>query len=216
MIYGVDCAYPPSRAQGLAIWNNGWRFMGCYIGGPRATAGHHGWANASVHVLADIGFLFLPIYVGRTVPYDAPSAFNYQQGLTDGDDANVLTGACGFDGTTPLCLDAEYGDWQKAAGFSEYLRGFGERVNGAGHKLCLYSDTETLNHFGSDLIDLKWGAAYSSRAFTQTPPTGRFDPASPPPWDCWQYASSGSIGGVSLDLNSATDDFPLAQYQPPQ
>lgn len=216
MIYGVDCISPPSHSQAVAIWNKGWRFMGCYIGGPRAAAGHSGWPNASVHVIADIGFLFIPIYVGRTIPYDPPSAFSYQQGLADGDDANVRTGACGFDSTTLLALDAEYGDYQNAPGFSEYVRGFGERVNAAGHKLCLYSDTETLNNFDGSLVDLKWGAAYASRAFTQTPPTGRFDPGSPPPWNCWQYADGGTIGGVSVDLNSASGDFPFAQYTAPQ
>lgn len=210
MLYGLDSAYAPSTAAARRLFSLGWRFYCGYVGGPRAT---HAWSHDDFARLAGEGFVFLPIYVGRTVHYDPISAFTFDQGVKDGDEANVLTGACGFDSTTPLCLDAEYGDWQTAPGFSEYVRGFGQQVNGAGHKLVLYSDTETLNNFGSDLVDLKWGAAYSSRAVTQKPPYGRFDPASPPPWDMWQYGT-GTVASTSVDLDSAVDDFPFAQFTP--
>lgn len=216
MIYGVDSTSPPTVAQAQRIWDNGWRWSIVYVGGPRAAAGHHGWPNATVGALAKIGFKFLPVYVGRTHPYDPPSAFTYLQGLADGDEANVLTGACGFDSDTPLTLDAEAGDYQNAPGFSEYLRGFGERVNAAGHQLCLYSDTQTLNAFGSDLVDLKWGADTGRRRLnyldpvTQKPPISQFDPSVPPPWNAWQFAF-----GSTFDLNSAADDFPLASYTAP-
>lgn len=216
MLYGVDCARPPAVYQARRIWANGWRWMAVYVGGPRAAAGHHGWPNAAVGALAQIGFTFMPIYVGRTHPYDPPSAFTYRQGLADGDEANVLTGACGFDSGTPLALDAEAGDYQNAPGFGEYLRGFGERVNGAGHQLCLYSDTQTLNAFGPDLVDRKWGADTGRRPLnyidplTTAPPIGKFDPSLPPPWSYWQWCF-----GSQFDCNSAVDDAPLATYTAP-
>ncbi len=213
MIYGLDMLYAPTPAAAATMWHNGWRWLCCYIGGPRAAAGHHGWSNGAVHILANQGFVFLPTYVGRTWPYDPAEAFSYTQGLLDADDANVLTGACGFNETTPLCLDAEYGDFQNAPGFSEYVRGFAERVNAAGHQLCLYSDVETLNAFDSSTVDLKWGAAWTGRNLTSKPPFGRFDPATPPPWDAWQFGGT-TIAGVSVDQNSARDDFPFAQYSP--
>lgn len=216
MLYGVDCTRPPTTVDAWRIWAKGWRWMAAYIGGPRAASGHHGWPNADVGRLAAVGFVFLPIYVGRTHPYDPPSAFTYLQGLADGDDANVLTGACGFDSDTPLALDAEAGDYQNAPGFGEYLRGFGERVNAAGHKLCLYSDTQTLGAFGNDLVDLKWGADIGRRPLnyinplTQGPPVGKFDPSVPPPWSYWQWCF-----GSTFDCSSAADDAPFAHYTPP-
>lgn len=214
MIYGLDMTSPPTPAAAATMWHNGWRWLCCYIGGPRAAAGHHGWSNGAVRTLAGQGFVFLPTYVGRTWPYDQAAAFTYAQGLLDGDDANVLTGACGFDETTPLCLDAEAGDFQNAPGFGEYVRGFAERVNAAGHKLCLYSDTETLNAFDSSIVDLKWGAAWSTRVLGTKPPLGRYNPATPPPWTYWQFGG-GMIAGMSVDMDSATDDAPFARYTPP-
>lgn len=215
MLYGLDCLNPPTSAQGNEMWRLGWRFLGMYTGGPRAAAGHHGWPNESVGRLADLGFRFLPIYVGRTFPYDGVADFTYEQGLADGDDSNILAGAAGFNAAQVVVLDAEYGDWQnEPASFGEYLRGFVERSNGAGHPVCLYSDPETLNQYGNDMIDFKWGAAWQRGPFSTVPPYGRWDPALPPPWDAWQFGG-GTVAGVSVDLNSLRDDFPLAEYTPP-
>lgn len=217
MKYGIDSAYPPSRSVATRIFANGWRWSICYVGGPRAV---HAWDNASVGVVASAGFLFLPTYVGRTRPYDPTSAFNYAQGKRDGAEATVLTGACGFNEPTILCLDAEYGDYQdNPAGFIEYTRGWVEVVNSAGHPAGVYSDTQTLSHLEQGTqVDFKWGADTGRRALnyinpvTSGPPVGRFDPASPPPWDAWQFAF-----GSSYDVDSATDSFfgRMAHYTPP-
>jgi Domain of unknown function (DUF1906) len=216
MLYGLDLVNPPSQAQAITMWELGWRFFGCYVGGPRAAAGHQGWPNSSVARLAELGFSFIPIYVGRNQPWDTSWAFTFQQGVVDGDDANVLTGACGFDESTPLCLDLEYGSYQnEPASAREYVRGWVQQVNAAGHKACLYSDIETLSHLGTpDLVDLLWGAAWVKGAFATRPPSGQFDPSTPPPWSVWQFAG-GTIAGVSVDTNSAVDDFPFATYRPP-
>ena len=48
----------------------GWRWYICYVGGPRAAAGHSGWPNAAVGRVAAAGFKFMPTYVGRTVPFE--------------------------------------------------------------------------------------------------------------------------------------------------
>lgn len=213
MLYGLDTAYAPTLSAAKTMYANGWRWFGGYIGGPRAS---HAWTHADFARLASAGFVFAPIYVGRTSPYDSPSAFNSVQGIKDAREATILTGACGFNESTPLVLDAEYGDWQnEPANFRDYLLGFASIVNGAGHQLVLYSDMETLNQFGPDVVDFKWGAAYQRNAFSQKPPVGRWDPTLPPPWDCWQFdGSGGTIAGVSVDLNSARDDFPFAHFTP--
>lgn len=212
MIYGLDAAYPPSAVAAKTMFGYGWRFFGGYIGGPRAT---HAWTHGDFERLASVGFSFIPIYVGRTAPYDGPGEFTHNQGVADGTEATILTGACGFNESTILCLDAEYGDWQnEPAAFDEYLKAFVAVVNGAGHQVMLYSDMETLAQFDSSIVDFKWGSAWQRNAFSTRPPIGRYDPKSPPPWDVWQYyGGNGSIAGNSVDLNSARDDFPFARFQ---
>jgi glycoside hydrolase-like protein len=212
--YFLDAAYPPTTAAARRQFALGWTAYGGYVGGPRAA---NVWSHAAFERLADIGFTFVPIYVGRTSPYDRPGAFNYDQGKEDGTDACVQTGACGFNETTILCLDAEYGDYQnEPEGFAAYLTGWVEVVNGAGHPAVLYSDPRTIDILGvPELVDWTWGADYvtNGRRYS-SPPDGQFDPAIPPAWHAWQFADNGLIGGAACDLNSATDDFPFASFQP--
>ena len=66
MLYFVDCTSPPTAAVARTLYHNGWKAMCCYIGGPRAAAGHSGWSNTSVRLIAASGMRFLPTYVGRT------------------------------------------------------------------------------------------------------------------------------------------------------
>jgi hypothetical protein len=214
--YFLDCLNPPPNATARTMFNNGWTGLCVYVGGPRCAAGHQGWPNAAVGKLAAVGFTFLPLYVGRNQPWDAPSAFTRSAGLHDGQEATVLTGACGFSELTILGLDMEYGTYQaNPDGVRDYLAAWVEVVNGAGHPAVLYSDIDTLNHLGDPtLVDFLWGAAWVPKAFTTRAPVGRFDPSWPPPWACWQFGT-GTIGGVAVDANSCTDAFPLASYQAP-
>lgn len=217
MKYGVDCLYPPSIVQAESLLRGEWSWLAVYVGGPRAAA-HNAWHQVDglrypVRDLAGYFEGFLPVYVGRNAPWDSPRAFNFDQGVADGDDANVNTGACGFDSGTPLALDLEYGSFQaNPVGTHEYVRGWVQQVNGAGHPAGVYSDLDTLNHMQlGELVDFKWGAAWIRNAFTGHAPKGRFDPMTPPPWQVWQFAT-GTVGGLSVDANSMTDDFKLASY----
>jgi hypothetical protein len=219
MKYGIDCVYPPNRQQAQSMINYGWSWIGVYIGGPRA-ASDNSWQEDEgsdkfpVRRLADVFDGFLPIYVGRNQPWDDQRVFTRQQGISDGDQANILMGACGFNESQPCCLDVEYGTYQAhPADTKEYILGWVQRLNEAGHPAGLYSDMETLNNLEEGLeVDFKWGAAWVRGSFGLYAPTGRFDPQQPPPWDVWQFASGGAIGGVNVDLNSMTDDFVLANY----
>jgi Domain of unknown function (DUF1906) len=216
--YGVDLLNPPTFQQAQAIRQFGWSWCAVYVGGPRAAA-HHIWQENAidgyhpVKALASIFDGFLPIYVGANQPWDPPQSFTYGAGLSDGDDANACTGACGFDSDTPLCLDVEYGTWQaNPSGVEDYIRGWVERVNAAGHRAGLYADIETLNQYVNrpDLIDFLWGAAWVRGNFSRAP-VGSFDPQSPPPWDAWQWGG-GSLANLSVDFNSMIDSFELARY----
>jgi Domain of unknown function (DUF1906) len=137
----------------------------------------------------------------------------YEQGKLDGADATVLTGACGFDRPTLLGLDLESGNYEHdPQGAEEYVRGWVEVVNGAGHKALLYSNAMTAHFLGvPTLVDLTWVAdPVVAGANYQQAPQGQFDPSSDPAWDAWQFGFDGQIGGVSVDVNSARDDFPFA------
>lgn len=219
MHYGVDLTYPPSPQWAQQVAALGWDWLAVYVGGPRATA-RDSWQQRDgqrypVAVINPHISRFLPIYVGRQFPWDGPGAFGPQSGRLDGEDANKLTGACGFDSTTPLCLDLEYGNYQRYGDrVIEYVQGWVERVNAAGHPAWLYSDIETLSKIQlGTMIDAKWGAAWVRGAATSTPPAGQFDPAQPPPWQAWQYAN-GQLVGVNVDFDSITDEHfeKLATY----
>jgi hypothetical protein len=220
MKYMVDMVSPPTPAQADRMVSLGWDYCIAYIGGPRAAARNQ-WhiIDGQRYPIGDIAETFsgfLPTFNGLTMPWDEPSSLTYQKGLEHGDMANDYTGACGFDSRTPLCLDLEYGTVQaNPNGAREYVRGWVEKVNGAGHKAGLYSDLESLSRFQPGVeVDFKWGAAWVRGALQKRDwqaPEGEFDPSSPPPWDVWQFGG-GWIAGVSVDYNSASDQFQFATY----
>jgi hypothetical protein len=210
MIYLLDAAYPPSAVQARRQFDLGWRGFGGYIGGPRAA---HTWTRDDFARVAGEGFRFLPIYVGRTSPWDGAAAFSWDQGWTDGIEAHTLARGVGFVGSELLVLDAEYGDFQaEPQAFEQYLGGWVAAVNAAGRQACLYSDPQTIAVLGApELVDWTWAASYvvDGRKY-QRAPEGQFDPAAPPPWSAWQFAGGATIAGLAVDLSSALEDLPLA------
>jgi hypothetical protein len=215
VIYGLDCLYPPTREVAEDWRQYGWQWLAVYIGGPRAAAGRSWQEIEGLHTpVRDLGdtFLgFLPIYVGANFPWDPPQQFNYERGLQDGKDADDCLARCAFASPSVVCLDVEYGCWQNYGDrVVDYVRGWVEAVNDAGHRAGVYSDIDTLNRLPlGELVDFKWGAAWIKGGFSEMPPEGHFDPESPPPWDIWQYAG-GELENVSVDVNSARDGFEFA------
>lgn len=209
MKYGLDCLAPPTNAQASLMRQLGWQWLNVYTGGPYLT-GHTPWPNARVAALAALGFQFLPLYVGQQSTSGMHGTLTYDQGIADGTEATVLTGACGFNETTILGLDLEGGN--PIAQAREYVRGWVEVVNGAGHPAVLYCDPTTAHYLGTpDLVDFVWVADWVVHNLRRAP-VGRFDPGTDPPWDAWQFGG-GIVAGVPVDYDSATDDFPLADYQ---
>lgn len=213
LIYGLDAAYPPSLSQAKRQYQLGWRAYGGYLGGPRAT---HAWTNNDFARLASAGFVFLPIYVGATAPYDDVTQLTWDRGFADGLDTDGLLGECGFNEQQIAVLDAEYGDWQAGGqAYTDYADGWCAALHDAGHPTVLYSDPRTIEAIGSH-FDYTWAASYwtNGRQYQQ-PPYGRFDPNTPPPTDGWQFANGGYIAGMNVDLNSFIVSFPFAVYTPP-
>lgn len=198
----------------------GYTWLNVYIGGPRALA-HTAWhqQDGVSYPVRDLAPYFsdgfLPTYVGRNVPWDQGSAFTAKQGIADANDACSQTGACGFGPTTPICLDVEYGTYEKyPAATLRYIAGFVSVCNSVGHPVVVYGDQALMNalRIGLD-VDGKWGADQLLLGQHDAPADvwGQFDPASPPPWSHWQ-CGSGTVAGVSVDYDTATDDALLAQY----
>lgn len=224
MKYGLDMTMPPTQQQAQTMRNFGWSFCGVYVPSLWAIA-KSAWKQQDgvrypVRDLSGIFDEFLPIYACRNTgddprnPWHSIGEFTYENGILDGEGGNIATGACGFANATPLAIDLEYGTYQAHPWQThEYLRGIVESVNNAGHPAILYSDPYTISHIGGkELFDYSWVAShYNSATGLQEAPIGRFDPASPPPWDLWQFGHS-VIAGVAVDLNSCSQFVKLAKY----
>lgn len=218
---GLDMTYPPTIEQ--AAYMNGLGYTWClvYIDGPR-TAAHTAWQQVDgvSYPVRDLAPYFpdgfLPVTVGRNVPWDQGGAFTAKQGMADADRANISTGACGFGPNSPLGLDIEYGTYEKyPQAVMKYLAGFVSVANAAGHPVPVYGDQTLMNALEgrSDLVDGLYGADQLLVNRTDEPATtwSNFDPALPPPWMYWQ-CGNGTVGGVSVDYNTAIDAALFAKY----
>lgn len=219
--FGLDMAYPPTVAQAQQMQALGYTWCLVYINGPRTMA-HTAWQQVdgvSYPVRDLVPYFpdgFLPITVGRNVPWDKGPSFTANQGMIDANTANVSTGACGFDSSSPLGLDIEYGTYEKyPAAVMRYLAGFVSVANAAGHPVPVYGDQALMNALEgrSDLVDGLYGAdqLLVGRVDASADTWANFDPALPPPWMYWQ-CGNGTVAGVSVDYDTAIDDALFAKY----
>ncbi len=216
MLYGLDCLAPPSDSQARTMLRYGWSFLNVYVGGPYLS-GHTPWPNNRVASLATIGFRFLPLYVGQQRTAGMSGDLSFEQGVADGTEATILTGACGFNETTILGLDLEAGNYESdPAGTTAYLEGWVSIVNGAGHPAVLYCDPLTAAALGSPtLVDFTWvsdpivpGANYRKA------PQGLFDPSTPPAWSAWQFAFGATAMSVAFLIPPFTFSLKIFQSKP--
>ena len=220
MKFGLDMTYPPTVDQATHMQSLGYTFCIAYVGGPRASA-DNAWhqIDGERYPVRDLSPFFrdgfLPCYVGRNVPYDQGWQFTAEQGITDGHEANTYTGACGFDSDSVVVLDVQYGTYERyPLATLRYIAGFVSRCNAAGHPVGVYGDIALMNALRQGLdVDGKWGAdqLLTNRTDEPSETWSRFDPASPPPWMYWQ-CGNGTVAGVSVDYNTATDDALFAKY----
>ena len=198
----------------------GYTWLLIYVGGPRAAA-HTAWhqIDGVSYPVRDLAPYFpdgfLPCCVGRNVPWDQGSRFTARQGIADATQACSDTGACGFDSTSPLCLDVEWGTYETyPTAVLRYIAGFVSVANAAGHPVIVYGDQTLMNALREGLdVDGKYGADQLLVNRTDAPADtwANFDPNSPPPWTHWQ-CGNGTVAGVSVDYNTAVDDAVFAQY----
>lgn len=217
---GVDLAFPPTKKQAAAISALGYTFCICYIGGDGASAGKS-WqiVDGQKTPVGNLVSYFSDGWMPTYVPGQDPTGYNANSGYGDGTDACAATGACGFDGTSPLFLDIEYDMYAKnPSGVLQYIPAFVEIANSAGHAVVVYGSTALVNFLVSEswvgpVVDGVWGADQvlvnrnNAIAGTWAP----YDPASPPPWMFWQ-CGNGNIAGISVDYDTAVDNALLAKY----
>lgn len=220
MKFGLDMAYPPTKKQAAAMQNLGYTFCIAYIGGDGALAKDR-WhiVDGSRYPVGNIAPYFTDGFMPTYVPGQDPTGYNADTGFADGLDANTQTGACGFDGSSPLFLDIEYSMYaNNPSGVLSYIPAFVSAVNDAGHACVVYGSTSLVNYMTDNgwvgpTVDGVWGAdqILTNRANAGSSLWTPYDPSQPPPWMFWQ-CGNGSIAGVSVDYDTAVDGALLAKY----
>jgi hypothetical protein len=215
----LDMTLPPTMWEAGRMKALGYTTCGVYIGGIRAAAGtawHQidGFRYPVRDLVPYFSDGFLPILVPRNLPWDSIFDFTDANGYADGQDANILAGACGFGPNTPYCVDIEAATSQKVPWsiLDSYVLGIVRAGNEVGHGVGIYGTVNYVAHLVSGLeVDFKWMAGPQFEGYINALPNSNFDPAEPPPSDGWQYGG-GAIAGVAVDYNSWTDSFVFAQY----
>ncbi|HEX4450600.1 MAG TPA: glycoside hydrolase domain-containing protein [Kofleriaceae bacterium] len=216
VLRGVDRAgaFSATEAKTLAT-SDAVKWTGVYIGGP-CNAGS-GWTKALVQSFAtDLGWTFMPIYVGRqTSSICSADVLTAAQGTTDGDAAVTAMATFGWDANKniPVCLDLEAGTYAaNASGSEAYAKAWLAAVKAGGYLGYVYSNPTGINGlYGAGVkFDGAWPASWFYTSFENVSPsdltqltTGTYDTTN----RAWQYASfTSSVGGIDAD----TSDLLLA------
>jgi Domain of unknown function (DUF1906) len=216
VLRGVDraSAFSASEASTLST-SDGVKWTGVYIGGP-CNAGS-GWTKALVQSFAaDLGWTFMPIYVGRqTSSICSADTLTAAQGTTDGQAAVAAMATFGWDANKkiPVCLDLEAGTYSaNASGSEAYAKAWLAAVQAGGYLGYVYSNPTGINGLYSAGVkfDGAWPASWFYTSFENVAPsdltqltTGIYNSSN----RAWQYASfTSSVGGIDAD----TSDLLLA------
>ena len=221
MKFGLDLAFPPTAALAAEMSSLGYTFCICYIGGDGALAGD-AWhiIDGQRYPVRDIAPSFPDGFMPTYVPGQDPFGYTGASGAGDGADANEQTGACGFNETSPIFLDIQFSIWTRnPAGVMAYIPEFVRVCNEVGHPVVVYGPTTLVDMLVPQVgivVDGVWGADIILTGRNNAPASfwSWADPAEPPPWSFWQ-CGSGTIAGISVDYDTATDDARLAPYAGP-
>lgn len=214
--FGLDMELPPTKKQAAAMQNLGYTFCICYIGGDGAAAGSHWRDGVPVGNLAPY---FPDGWMPTYVPGQDPTGYNATSGAGDATQALQFTAACGFDQTSPLYVDIEYGMYaNNPAGVRLYIPAFVQVANDAGHAVVVYGSTALVNFMVDEgwvgpIVDGVWGAdpILGNRINAPSATWAAYDPNQPPPWMAWQ-CGNGAIAGVSVDYDTMLDNGLLAKF----
>lgn len=215
---GVDRAGAISVAEARILKDlHGVSWCGCYLGGPRN--GGYGWTRSVLDGLGEaVGWRFLPIYVGRNLPWDAPAALNVAIGQADAEDCLKILAGYGWPAgqNVPVCLDVEYDTVQVP--WLDYGVRWANVIRDGGYYPVIYAPPGALNDYGRVSQGatgcwatwwyadgrlrpgLSTGSVPGLRAFT-----GANERA-------WQYTGGTYLNGLSGDFDLNASDLNLAKH----
>jgi len=214
---GVDRASAFSITEATTLkTNHGVEWTGVYIGGP-CSAGS-GWTKSGLTTMASqLGWVFMPIYVGQQSPsICGASNLSASRGTSDGNDAVAQMGAFGWEPNRkiPVCLDLEAGSYSNnPSGAMAYARAWRDAVRGAGYLAYLYSNPTAINalYDASIVFDGAWPASWFYTSFANVSPSDltqlgtRYTHQN----RAWQYAGAFAVSGAG-SVDGDTSDLLLA------
>ena len=209
---GVD------RAGGLALWEAqalvglGFEWCGVYIGGPRSAG--FGWSPELLEQLATTGIKFLPIYVGRNLPWDDISHLTADYGQRDGEEAVKIMQNWGYHGGPGQVIahDTEYDTVAGALNqWLDYIVRWGNVVSAAGYRPVLYAPGWSLDAYAKVAQTLTGAWITRWLGSTRQQPDPKQYVTTSFSGYAMQYTGGTWLQGqkTDFDLNTATDDFLL-------
>ncbi len=215
---GLDSAFPPSvegakaaRAATGATW------WGIYIGGPCAA---HAWGPDAVRELGQLGFFFMPIYVGQNlVRRCTHRTLTAAQGRADADEATRLMPQYGWPGgrRIPVCLDVERNTFDRGGrGALAYIGAWSKAARGAGYRPVLYTSVDCVKAVARLPNEQRpgavWTAIWTREAVDHTLDPRRTKDVPAALWKgrqrAWQYVGDTRVAGVGVDISCS--NLPLA------
>ena len=215
VLRGVDRAGAFSITEAKTLANSdAVKWTGVYIGGP-CNAGS-GWTQSLLTSMAsELGWTFMPIYVGRqTASICGADTLTATQGTADGKAAVTDMQAFGWQANRkiPVCLDLEAGTYSASPSASlAYAKAWLAAVQAAGYLAYIYSNPDGINglYDAGAKFDGAWPASWFYTSFANVAPSDldqlgtRYNGTN----RAWQYASfDSSVGGIDAD----TSDLLLA------
>jgi glycoside hydrolase-like protein len=128
---GFDRSGYPGDAVMQSLWNSTpMQYVGLYLKAPNH--GEHTWQDKAA-VLRDMGWGFLPVYVGQQLPNANPAAalahdFSAGRGTRDAQDAATQMAVAGFSSGAVVYLDIETGGMMPGQ-LAGYVRDWVTEVN---------------------------------------------------------------------------------------
>jgi hypothetical protein len=217
VLRGVDRAGAFTIAEATTLKNShGVEWTGVYIGG--ACSAGSGWTKAGLTQMASqLGWVFMPIYVGQQAPSICGRAdLSATKGASDGADAAVQMQAFGWapNRKIPVCLDLEAGSYSYSpSGAQAYAKAWRDAVRSAGYLAYLYSNPTAIDAFydASVTFDGVWPASWPYTSFANVSPYDltslgtRYTHQN----RAWQYAGSFAVSGAG-NVDGDTSDLLLA------
>jgi hypothetical protein len=215
---GIDACTAPSLDQMRAFWNNTpYGDIGIYLGGVNRACDQPNLTQSWVSQAVDIGWSFLPIWVGPEAPCFSGSITKFSndpttavaQGRQEAADAIAAAKAVGFASGSVVYYDMERYGTTCSDAVQAFIGGWTSALHGAGWKAGMYGSCVNVGDFAAAAPqpDALWFAHWDGQP-------GPADPNCPAtqPWSTdrlikqWQGGHPETWNGVTLEVDSDCAD----------